>query len=139
MSELDPIVRQQLASKKLQLQHWDKMYELGKKTMPKIVILGTAAASYAFWKTREAFWLYGAAALLSIIPYTYLAMMPTNNQLNAVLAESKEQAEIEEEKKDGVVEGMKRWVKLHRARGFLALGAAGLFFVARQLSKGKLA
>jgi len=34
-----------------------------------------------------------------------------------------------------VVKGMKKWVKLHRVRGLIALGAAGIFFVARQLTK----
>jgi cytochrome c biogenesis protein CcdA len=134
MSELDPIVREQLESKKHQLQHWSTMYSLGFRTMPFVVLLGTGTAAAAFYKTRENYWIYGALALFSIIPYTFLAIMPTNNELNGVLAESK--GEIEESKVSSVVEGMKRWTKLHRVRGLLALGAAGLFFVARQLSKG---
>jgi len=34
-----------------------------------------------------------------------------------------------------VTDAMKKWVRRHRVRGLLALGAAGIFFVAKQLSK----
>jgi uncharacterized membrane protein len=138
LSELDPIVRQQLPTKKLQLQHWSKMYSLGLRFMPVPALLGTFTAVAAFFKTQEKYWLYGAAALFSVIPYTFLALMPTNKQLNGELEQCKDREEVEEEKAEGVVEGMKRWVGLHRVRGILALGAAALFFVAHSLSKGKV-
>jgi hypothetical protein len=94
-SELDPIVREQLPSTKQQLQHWSKMYDLGISTQPVTAILGSAAAALAFQRSGEKYWLYGAIALFSVIPYTFLAIMPTNKQLKAVLAESKGREEVE--------------------------------------------
>ena len=88
MSELDPIVRKKLESKKHQLRHWSTMYNLGLKTMPAIVGLGATAAAAAFHESKENYWVYGAAALFSIIPYTFIVLMPLNNKLNAILAES---------------------------------------------------
>lgn len=48
LSELDPIVRKKLESKKHQLRHWATMYNLGLKTMPAIIGLGVAAAAAAY-------------------------------------------------------------------------------------------
>lgn len=88
LSELDPIVREQLKSKRDQLQHWSKMYNLGLKTMPIVVLLGSGTAVAAYFKTKENYWLYGALALFLTIPYTLFAIMPTNNSLNQILNES---------------------------------------------------
>lgn len=62
------------------------MYELGLKTMPIVVVLGSGAAVAAYFKSKENYWLYGALTFLSIIPYTFLAIMPTNHALNKVLS-----------------------------------------------------
>lgn len=88
-SELDPIIRKKLESKKHQLRHWATMYNLGLRTMPPIIGLGVVAAAAAFYETKEKYWIYGAAAFLSILPYTLVALMPLNNRLEAILAESK--------------------------------------------------
>lgn len=139
-SELDPIVRKKLQSKKLQLSHWSTMYNLGLRSMPPIIGLGIAAAAAAFHESRENYWIYGAAAFFSILPYTLFALMPLNNRLEAILAETKKEEgnpneDLEEDKAKEVTKGMDKWVKLNRVRGFLALGAAGLFLVARALTK----
>lgn len=47
----------------------------------------------------------------------------------------KAREELDEEKADEATAGMRSWVRLHRVRGLLALGAAGLFLVARALTK----
>lgn len=133
MSQLDPIVREKLQSKKMQLQHWSTMYKTGLATMPIISLLATGTGIAAYVKTKENYWLYGALAIFSVIPYTLIALMPLNNRLNKILDET--QGEIPEEKVETVVEGMNKWVHLHRVRGLIALGAAGIFFIARQLGK----
>lgn len=88
LSELDPIVRKQLGSEKQQLKHWSTMYNLGLKTMPAVVLLGVGSAVAAYLKSKEKYWIYGAIAFFSIIPYTFLGIMPTNNKLNAILEEA---------------------------------------------------
>lgn len=85
MSELDPIVREQQDNTKNQLKHWAKMYNLGFKTMPFFAILGTGAAIASYVKTKENAWLYGAAALFAVVPFTFIALMPTNKYLEGVL------------------------------------------------------
>lgn len=52
MSELDPIVRKKLESKKHQLRHWSTMYNLGLRTMPAIISVGVSAAAAAFHESR---------------------------------------------------------------------------------------
>ena len=85
MSELDPIVREKLVSKKLQLQHWSTMYKTGLATMPIISLLATGTGIAAYFKTKQNYWLYGALGIFSVIPYTLFALMPLNNRLNAIL------------------------------------------------------
>ena len=106
--------------------------------MPVPALLGSIAAAAAFQKSEEKYWLYGALALFSVVPYTYIAIMPTNKLLKDILEQSALREEVEAGKERAAAEGMKLWVKLHRVRGLLALGAAGLFFVAHQLTKGKI-
>ena len=80
-SELDPIVRKKLESKKHQLRHWSTMYNLGLRTMPVVSLLGVGSALAAFQQSKEKCWIYGAIALFSILPYTFVALMPLNNKL----------------------------------------------------------
>lgn len=111
------------------------MYQWGKTFMPILVVAGSSTAIAVFFKTKEKAWLLGGATLFSIMPYTLLGMKKTNNCLNAILKESCE-ADVEEDKKGTVINALKKWVKLHRVRGILALGSAAVFFLARQYTKG---
>jgi Domain of unknown function (DUF1772) len=101
MSELDPIVRSLLENKKSQLRHWAKMYSLGKVTMPIAVALGSGAAVGAYLNTKETVWLWGAATFFSIIPFTFIFLMPTNRYLEGVLQATAE-AEVAESDKERV-------------------------------------
>lgn len=66
------------------------MFNLGLRTMPVFQILGTGAAIACYVKSKENLWLYGAACLFAILPYTYIAIMPTNYYLLGVLKKSNE-------------------------------------------------
>lgn len=96
-------MRELLQSKKLQLQHWHKVYDLGRKTIPIIALLGTIIASVAYFKTKEAYWISGALTQISVLPYTLAAITPLNTRLTKVLDDSQDLAEIEESKKREVV------------------------------------
>lgn len=72
----------------MQLQHWSTMYKSGLATMPIISLLGTGAGIAVYVKTKENYWLYGALAIFSVIPYTLFALMPLNNKLNKILDET---------------------------------------------------
>jgi len=56
--------------------------------MPILVVLGSGAALAAFSKTKERTWLWGAATFFFIIPFTFAALMPTNNFLEDVLSKT---------------------------------------------------
>ena len=103
--------------------------------MPVIMTLGTVSAIGAYSQSKEKMWLYGAAAFFSVLPYTLLVMMKTNNELNKSLKESGEAAELEEPVKKTVTEKMKSWVGMHRGRVVIALSSAAIFFVAKQYTK----
>ena len=133
-SEGDPIVREQLENKKHQLAHWAKFYGVGKIFMPLIALGGTVAAGAAYAKTKENLWLIGGATLISIIPFTFIVMKKTNDRLNAILDNCKD-PELGEAEKEEVTSSFKRWINMHRGRVALALGAAGLFFAAKSVTK----
>lgn len=56
--------------------------------MPIISLLATGTGIAAYVKTKENYWLYGALAIFSVIPYTLIALMPLNNRLNKILDET---------------------------------------------------
>jgi hypothetical protein len=64
------------------------MYKTGLATMPIISLLATGTGIAAYVKTKENYWLYGALAIFSVIPYTLIALMPLNNRLNKILDET---------------------------------------------------
>ena len=134
MSEGDPAVREQLENTKDQIRHWSKLYSWGASKMPILVAGGTISALAAYHQSQEKVWLVGAAVLASIVPYTLLVMKKTNTRLNAILKESKE-AELSECHKSTVPKSLKKWVNMHRGRVLLSLGAAAVFFVAKQYTK----
>ncbi|KAF2503208.1 hypothetical protein BU16DRAFT_521802 [Lophium mytilinum] len=61
-------------------------YDLGKKLGPALALLGTAASGFLAWReprssTAFKFWLASAIVAPSIVPWTFLTMMPTNKKL----------------------------------------------------------
>ena len=132
VSEVDSKVRNDWPTDKQNLSHWAKVFGMAKVFMPIISLTGTLMAVGAYYQTKEKFWLYGGATLASIIPYTLLTMMKTNNYLNGVLKNSEDnQAELEEIDRPLVREKLKEWVSSHRVRVVLATAALGLFFWAK--------
>ena len=111
------------------------MYSWGASRMPIYLAVGTAAAIGAYSQSKEKTWLYGAAALASILPYTLLDMNKTNGDLNKSLKESGEATELEEPVKKTVTEKMHAWINMHSRRVVIALGSATIFFVAKQYTK----
>ena len=66
--------------------------------------------------SQRALWLGGGALLLSILPYTSLAMMPLNHAIIAA-------GQRGEAAKEGALQA---WGPLHNVRTALAVAAAGL-------------
>jgi hypothetical protein len=125
---IDPIVRESLRNPRYQLTHWATMYKWSAMIMGSLV-LGTGIAGFAaFNHSREPLWIFGSLTMLSVFPYTFGIMRPTNNEL---LHEDKSTGhEVEGGRRDGLLAKMKSWVRLHRVRIVIALCAATIFYLA---------
>lgn len=70
--------------------------------------------------------LYSAALLLSITPYTLIAMMPTNNALNGIPAKLKNSDQSVEAKESILSDArdlLNKWGKLHAVRSIIGIAA----------------
>lgn len=114
----------------LLFSQWRRMYHYGHQTMP-VLAVGTFLL-YAFtcvnrcWGRRKPWGVFALAAVttVSIIPFTWICMANTNNELFRLEAASKTQPLVM-----GVVDGrelLKTWSRLHFMRSLLPLSGAVL-------------
>ncbi|XHF98732.1 hypothetical protein AWENTII_002271 [Aspergillus wentii] len=109
---------------------WKKMYDAGKSQNPPIAATTAAAFLYLAWSVRRGAplihsttyslaGLYATAATLtvSIVPYTIVAMRPTNNAL-IKLAGSRDLTAAEETQSNDL---LGRWIVLNGIRSILPL------------------
>ncbi len=83
-----------------------------------LAVLGLVSAVAAWAAGSGVWWLIGGLLLGSVIPYTLLVIMPTNNQLvNPALDKGSESAR----------RLLSRWGKLHAARSVLSVSALVIF------------
>jgi hypothetical protein len=89
-------------------------YKRATVTQVSLAIAGFLSA-LAAWRSRsDAGWLIGGGLLVSVIPFTALAILPTNKKLlDPATANDLELAE----------ELLTRWGKLHAVRSFLSLAS----------------
>ncbi|CAK7205205.1 hypothetical protein SEUCBS139899_007971 [Sporothrix eucalyptigena] len=91
----------------LMLRQWGRMYHAGKIVFPGAAATAAVAFGYVYYATTNAAGLptslevtasnlplVAAGLCLSIIPYTMLALLPTNKLLIAKAAEAEEDAQV---------------------------------------------
>ena len=95
-------------------------YHRATVTQVSLASLGFLSALVAWRLRSDARWLVGGGLLVSVIPFTALAILPTNKQLldpatanDSVLAERL----------------LNRWGRLHAVRSVLSLAALLLFLI----------
>jgi threonine dehydrogenase-like Zn-dependent dehydrogenase len=103
------------------LAQWKPSYQRGKAMQASLALLGGALALWAWWQSRDWLWLAGGIALLANWPFTLLAILPTNQRLEAVPPGS---AGAETRAL------LMRWGRLHAGRTLLGMLATALMLAA---------
>jgi hypothetical protein len=100
------------------LTQWKPAYKRGTAMQAPLALLGALLGVIAWWQTNDWRWLLGSAVILANWPFTFLAIMPTNNALLALDPASgnpRSRALIE------------KWGRLHAVRTALGILATLLF------------
>ena len=100
------------------LAEWKPSYKHGLPMQAGLAAVGGVLGLIALWFTADWRWALGAVVLLANWPYTLLAVMPTNRQLETTLPDQagpKTRSLIE------------HWGRLHAVRGALGAGAVAIF------------
>jgi uncharacterized membrane protein len=81
-------------------------------------LIATAAGLLSWWMNGRVIWLIGAVVIFAVIPFTLIAIMPTNHHLfDAGLDRSSEATR----------RLLQKWGMLHAVRSILSLAASCLF------------
>ena len=100
------------------LQEFAPSYQRATVTQVALAVTGFLSALLAWRARSDARWLLGGGLLVSVIPFTAVAMLPTNEQLlDPATADDPDLAE----------QLLTRWGRLHAVRSALSLASLLLF------------
>jgi hypothetical protein len=103
------------------LTQWKPAYKRGTAMQAPLALIGALFGVIAWWQTGEWRWLVGSAFIVANWPFTFLAIMPTNNTLlglDAASSDTRRRALIE------------KWGRLHAGRTALGIAATAWFLTA---------
>jgi hypothetical protein len=66
------------------LAEWKPSYKYGTNMQAPLAVVGGILGALAWWQTGDWRWLAGAIVILSNWPYTFIVVMPTNNELMSI-------------------------------------------------------
>jgi hypothetical protein len=101
----------------LAVTQWRPSYRRGARMQAPLALAGSGAALWTWWLDRDLRWLTGGLLLLFLIPFTVIAILPTNKGLSTIDVSSSEAEHL-----------LRRWGQLHAVRSLLS-GAAFIIFV----------
>ena len=103
------------------LLEWKPAYKRGTAMQAPLAVLGFVLGMAAWWQTGHPGWALGALLMVANWPFTFIAIMPTNNRLiGLAVAEAGPQSRAM----------IERWGSLHAVRTALGLAAALAFLSA---------
>jgi Domain of unknown function (DUF1772) len=100
------------------LVEWKPAYKRGTAMQAPLAIVGFLLGMAAWWQTGHVGWMLGALLMIANWPFTFFAIMPTNNRLMLLdpsMAGPESRRMIE------------KWGLLHAARTALGFTAASAF------------
>jgi hypothetical protein len=100
------------------LVQWKPAYKRGYAMQASLAIAGCLLGFWAWWRTGDGRWLFGAFVLLANWPYTLVGIMPTNNTLMAL-----DPAQAGPESRRLI----EKWGRLHAVRSALGGAATAIF------------
>ena len=100
------------------LVQWKPAYKRGLAMQAPLAIVGSLLGFWAWWRTGDWRWLFGAFVLLANWPYTLVGIMPTNN---ALMALDPAQAGPENRRL------IEKWGRLHAVRSALGCASTAIF------------
>jgi hypothetical protein len=104
------------------LAQWCRAYKRGFAMKAPIAVASALFGAAAWWTTGDLLWLLGAVLILSNWPYTLLAVMPTNHQLEATASPGDRETR----------KRLMRWGHLHAVRSALGATATVVYLIAAQ-------
>ena len=103
------------------LMEWKPAYKRGTAMQAPLAVLGFLLGMAAWWQSGHVGWALGAVLMVANWPFTFFAIMPTNNRLIGLdVAEAGPQSRAM----------IERWGSLHAVRTALGLAAALVFLFA---------
>jgi hypothetical protein len=107
----------------LAVTEWRPSYKRGTVMQASLAIVGSVSAFSAWWIGKDAMWLIGGLFLFAVVPFTFVAIMPTNEKLesNKLNVPSTEAERL-----------LRRWNGLHAVRSALGLVAFIILLYALQ-------
>jgi hypothetical protein len=102
------------------LAEWGPAYRRGFAMQAPIAVASALLGAAAWWTTDHPLWAVGAVIMIANWPYTLIAIMPTNRQLEATPSGG-----------DADTRGrLVRWGQLHAVRSILGAVATVVYLIA---------
>lgn len=99
---------------------WAPSYKRATVMQASLAILSFLAGVSAWLLSGVVIWLAGAVVIGLVVPFTFIAIMPTNHQL---LEPGRDLASVETRKL------LEKWGRLHAVRSVLSLAASAIYLV----------
>jgi hypothetical protein len=104
----------------LAITEWAPSYKRATGMQPPLAIGSTLAGGGAWFMTGDLLWLLGALLIFAVIPFTFIAVMPTNKLL----------LDLGIDKTSPTTHALlEKWSTLHGVRSILSLMASSIFLL----------